>query len=101
MTIQTSPLDPQVVQQLTNLQSYKNNLISTFGQLYVRRQEIEKEYEKIEEIQLETDEAYAKTNKEIDSILDSLKETYQNGSIDLNSGTITYQVEEETTETNE
>jgi hypothetical protein len=101
MITQTTPLDPQVVQQLNSLQSYRNSLISTFGQIYVRRQDLEKEFDKIQELQLEADEAYAKNNEEINSILDSLKETYQNGSIDLTSGTITYQVNEETTETNE
>lgn len=90
MTQQTTQLDPQVVQQLNELQARRNSLVTTFGQVYVRRQELNEEFEKLYELETEANTAYTNANKEINSILESLRTEYPNGSIDLQAGTITY-----------
>lgn len=90
MTTQTTQLDPAVVQQLSELQARRTSLVSTFGHIYVRRQELNEEFEKLYELETEANTSYTNTNKEVNSILETLRTQYPNGSIDLQAGTITY-----------
>lgn len=90
MTTQTTQLDPAVIQQLSELQARRTSLVSTFGQIYVRRQELNEEHEKLYELETEANTSYTNTNKEVNSILETLRTQYPNGSIDLQAGTITY-----------
>jgi uncharacterized coiled-coil DUF342 family protein len=90
MPTQTTQLDPQVVQQLNELQSRRTSLVNTFGQIYVRRQELNEEHEKLYELETEANASYTNTNKEVNSVLETLRTQYPNGSIDLQAGTISY-----------
>ena len=95
MTTQTSQLNPEVVNQLNELQGRAANLVNTFGQLYVRRKILREEYETLEQLEKESDTAYVDANKEINSILETLRTEYKNGSIDLQAGTVTYVIEDQ------
>ena len=90
MTTQTTQLDPAVVQQLAELQNLRTSLVTTFGQIHVRRQELNDEFEKLYELETETNTSYTNANKEVNSILETLRTQFPNGSIDLQAGTITY-----------
>jgi hypothetical protein len=95
MTTQISQLDPEVVNQLNELQGRVTNLVNTFGQLYVRRKILREEYETLEQLEKESDTAYVDANKQINSILETLRTEYKNGSIDLQAGTVTYVIEDQ------
>lgn len=90
MTTQTAQLDPAVVQQLNELQARRTNLVTTFGQIYIRRQEIDKEQEKLYELETEANTAYTQAGENIEAILEELRQTYPQGTIDLTNGTIVY-----------
>lgn len=90
MTTQTTQLDPAVVQQLNELQARRTSLITTFGQIYIRRQEIEKEIEKLYELETEANTSYNQAGEAIETALAELRKTYPQGTIDLANGTITY-----------
>jgi uncharacterized coiled-coil DUF342 family protein len=90
MPTQTTQLDSAVVQQLNELQSRRTSLVNTFGQIYVRRQELNEELEKLYELEEEANTSYTNTNKEVNTVLETLRTQYPNGSIDLQAGTITY-----------
>ena len=90
MPTQTTQLDSEIVQQLIELQTRRTSLINTFGQVYVRRQELNDEYEKLNELETETNTTYVAINKMVNSVLETLRTQYPNGSIDLQAGTITY-----------
>tara|TARA_R110000772_G_scaffold217273_3_gene327715 strand:+ start:193 stop:519 length:327 start_codon:yes stop_codon:yes gene_type:complete len=66
------------------------NLVNTFGQIYLRRKELEDEMVKLEE-GLERAEADFKTkNDEMRILVSDLEKDYPRGQIDLKEGTITY-----------
>jgi len=90
MTTQTTQLEPQVVQELNELQARRTSLVTTFGQIYVRRQELNEELEKLYELEEEANTSYTNTNKQVNTVLETLRTQYPNGSIDLQAGTITY-----------
>jgi hypothetical protein len=100
MTQKTEQLDQPILDQIRELNNYKNVLTNTFGQIYVRRQELSEEMDKLYELEEESNASFKKTTKELQDILDKLGEKYNRGAVDINSGTITYLVEE-TEETNE
>jgi uncharacterized coiled-coil DUF342 family protein len=86
----TTQLDTKVIQQLNELQARRTTLINTFGQIYVRRTEIDKELEKLFELETEATTSYTRVGQDIEDILDKLKKEYPQGTIDLTSGTIEY-----------
>lgn len=94
MTQKTEQLDQQVLDQIRELSNYKNVLTNTFGQIYIRRQELNEEIDKLYELEEESNASFKKTTKELQDVLDELGEKYSRGSVDINSGTITYLVEE-------
>ena len=100
MTQKTEQLDQPVLDQIRELSNYINVLTNTFGQIYIRRQELSEELDKLHELEEESNASFKKTTKELQDILDKLGEKYNRGAVDINSGTITYLVEE-TEETNE
>lgn len=90
----TEQLDQQILDEIRELNNHRNTLISTFGQIHVRRQELELEFEKLSELEEEANLSFKNTNKQIKSIIDELGEKYDNGSLDINNGTVTYTIEE-------
>ena len=90
METQTTQLDPAVVQQLAELQNRRTSLVTTFGQIYIRRQEIEKETDKLYELEAEATTSYMQAGEAIEATLAELRQTYPQGTIDLQNGTITY-----------
>ena len=78
-------------EKLNNLNSKLNNLISSFGQIYIRKKEITDEISNLDEI-LEKGEAEFKSlNLEMRDLIDEIDEQYPQGRINLQDGTIQYQ----------
>ena len=78
-------------EKLNNLNSKLNNLISSFGQIYIRKKEITDEIYNLDEI-LEKGEAEFKSlNLEMRDLIDEIDEQYPQGRINLQDGTIQYQ----------
>jgi uncharacterized coiled-coil DUF342 family protein len=86
----TTQLDTKVIQQLNELQARRTTLINTFGQIYVRRTEIDKELEKLFELETEATTSYTRVGQDIEDILAELRKEHPQGVIDLTSGTIEY-----------
>jgi hypothetical protein len=103
MTQKTEQLDQQVLDQIRELNSRRNTLVTTFGQIYIRRQELDAEFEKLAELEEEASLSFKNTGEQLKTIFDELGERYNRGSLDINNGTITYMIDEtvETSETNE
>jgi uncharacterized coiled-coil DUF342 family protein len=94
MTQKTEQLDLEVLNQIRELNARKNTLVTMFGQIHVRRQELSAEIDKLYELEEETNVSFKNATKGLQDILDKLGETYNQGSIDINNGTVTYLVEE-------
>jgi len=89
--IEIVKLDEKTLQSITDLNQKSANIINEFGQIYIRKREIENELIKLDEF-LEKGESELKaTNLQLQEIVDSLDETYPQGRINLKDGTIQYQ----------
>lgn len=96
MAQKTEQIDQEILDKIRELNNHRNTLISTFGQIYVRRQELENEFEKLSELEEEANLSFKNTGEQIKLILNELSEKYNNGSLNINDGTITYEsVDEE------
>jgi len=89
--IEIVKLDEKTLQSITDLNQKSANIINEFGQIYIRKREIENELIKLDEF-LEKGESELKAaNFELKEIVDALDETYPQGRINLKDGTIQYQ----------
>ena len=89
--IEMVKLDENVLQNITDLNQKSANIINEFGQIYIRKREIEDELVTLAEF-LERGETELKsTSLELKEIFDALDDKYPQGRINLQDGTIQYQ----------
>jgi predicted nuclease with TOPRIM domain len=84
-------LPEESFEKLTNLNSKLNNLISSFGQIYIRKKEITDEISKLDEILEKGEDDFKSLNLEMRDLIDEIDEQYPQGRINLQDGTIQYQ----------
>ena len=89
--IEIAKLDEDVLQSITDLNQKSNNLIADFGQIYIRKREIEEELTRLGEILEKSENDFKSINLELKEVLDSLDEKYPQGRINLQEGTVQYQ----------
>ena len=90
--IEIAKLDEAVLTNITDLNQKSNNLIADFGQIYIRKREIEEELPRLDEILEKAENDFKSVNLELKEVLDSLDDTYPQGRINLQDGTVQYQV---------
>jgi predicted nuclease with TOPRIM domain len=79
------------LETINSLNTKLNNLISSFGQIYIRKREITDEISKLDEILEKSEDEFKSTNLELRSVIDAIDEKYPQGRINLQDGTIQYQ----------
>jgi predicted nuclease with TOPRIM domain len=89
--IETVKLDEGVLQSINELNSKLNGLVSQFGEIYLRKKEIQDELIRLDEICEKSEDDFKSLNFKMKEILDSLDEVYPQGRIDMQNGTIQYQ----------
>jgi hypothetical protein len=87
----TEKVDETKLESIKELNGKLTNIVNAFGQMYLRRKELNEELEKIEEGFVRAEDDFKSTNSELKVILDELENQYPAGRLDLQSGTITYQ----------
>ena len=90
--IEIAKLDEGVLKNITDLNQKSNNLIADFGQIYIRKREIEEELTRLDEILEKAENDFKSVNLELKEVLDSLDDKYPQGRINLQDGTVQYQV---------
>ena len=90
--IEIAKLDEAVLTNITDLNQKSNNLIADFGQIYIRKREIEEELTRLDEILEKAENDFKSVNLELKEVLDSLDDKYPQGRINLQEGTVQYQV---------
>ena len=90
--IEIAKLDEAVLTNITDLNQKSNNLIADFGQIYIRKREIEEELTRLDEILEKAENDFKSVNLELKEVLDSLDDKYPQGRINLQDGTVQYQV---------
>jgi hypothetical protein len=89
--IATAKLDEDLFKSILDLQQTSNAFILDFGQIYIRKKEIQDELIKLDEALEKTEEDFKANNFQLREILDNLEDKYPQGRINLTDGTIQYQ----------
>ena len=89
--IEIVKLDEKILQSITDLNQKSANIINEFGQIYIRKREIENELISLDEILEKGEDEFKAANFQLKEIVDALDETYPQGRINLQDGTIQYQ----------
>jgi hypothetical protein len=90
--IEIAKLDEAVLENITNLNQKSNNLIADFGQIYIRKREIQDELIKLDEILENAENDFKSVNIELKEVLEALDDKYPQGRVNLQEGTVQYQL---------
>ena len=83
-------IDDTVIKNLRELVSTKNLFIKTFGQIGVKRRELERQINELDQIESEANDSFKLVDDQIHTISKELEKKYHNGSLNLDTGMITY-----------
>jgi|SRR5210317_1191498 uncharacterized phage infection (PIP) family protein YhgE len=86
----TVQLSEEVVANIKQHNDKLNELVSVFGQLHLRRKELEDGMTQLEENLQQAEDDFKSTNNEMQEALNVLERDYPRGQIDLQEGTVTY-----------
>jgi len=86
----TVELDEKKLNEIKGYNSSLQNLMTQIGQLHIRRNELNKELERIEEAFTQSETTFKETNSELRKELNKLERDYPRGQLDMDKGTITY-----------
>jgi hypothetical protein len=89
--IEIAKLDENILKTITDLNQKAANIVSEFGQIYIRKDEIQEELIKLDEFLVVGKTEFKATNLELKEVLDALEDKYPQGRINLQDGTIQYQ----------
>jgi hypothetical protein len=89
--IEIVKLDETTLKNVVDLNSAITNTITRIGEIYIRRNELNNEFKKLDELQIQFDSDFKSKNDELMQFLDTLDDKYPQGRINLQDGTIQYQ----------
>jgi hypothetical protein len=89
--IEVVKLDEGVLKTITDLNQKLANIVNEFGQIHIRKDEIQEELVKLDEFLVVGKTEFKATNLELQEVIDALDEKYPQGRINLKDGTIQYQ----------
>ena len=89
--IEVVKLDEDVLKTITELNQKSANIISEFGQIYIRKDELHEELMRLEEFLATGKDEFKATNLQLKEVIDALDDKYPQGRINLKDGTIQYQ----------
>jgi hypothetical protein len=89
--IATVKIDEDVLKSMNELNGKINLLISDFGQIHIRKKEINEELIRLDDILERAEDEFKSANNQMKDIVDGLDDQYPQGRINLQDGTIQYQ----------
>ncbi len=89
--IATKKLDESELAEIVELNNRLGSIINEFGQIYIRKKEINDELVKLDEILEKAEDDFKLTNNKLKDALDDLDEKYPQGRLNLQDGSIQYQ----------
>jgi predicted nuclease with TOPRIM domain len=84
-------LDEQVLNPIVELNQKSNALVSDFGQIHIRKKEINEELIRLDDILEKAEDEFKLTQVQLRELLDELDEMYPQGRLNLQDGTVQYQ----------
>lgn len=89
--LETVKLDETTLKEITELNADLNGIVSRFGEIYLRKKDIQNELESLEKMTESFEDEFRAKNSQMKDILDSLDDKYPQGRLNLQDGTVTYQ----------
>ena len=89
--IETIKLDETTLKTLVDLNGNISNIITKFGEIYIRKNELNEESKKLDELQIQLDAEFKVKNAELVEFVDNLDEKYPQARINLQEGLVQYQ----------
>jgi len=89
----TRELDESVLNPIKETNGKLQQLVNVFGQLYLRKKELEDELVKLEEGVERAEEDFKKHNEELRGLVSELEKEYPGGQLNLEKGTVTFNPE--------
>tara|TARA_B110000971_G_scaffold54_1_gene61 strand:- start:428 stop:772 length:345 start_codon:yes stop_codon:yes gene_type:complete len=86
----TRTLEESVVTPIKEANEEISQLVNVFGQLYLRRKELEDELVKLDEGVEKAEADFKEKNEAIRGLVNELEKEYPRGQLDLQKGTITF-----------
>ena len=83
-------INEAIISNLKELMSTKSLFVQTFGQIEIKRRELKRQINELDQIELEANNSYKVVEDQIYSITKELEKKYPNGSLDLITGIMTY-----------
>ena len=89
--IATAKLEESVLKEIQDLNQRANLLINDFGQIYIRKKQIQDELIRLDDILEKAETDYQATQTKLNEIGDEIDEKYPQGRINIQDGTVQYQ----------
>ena len=86
----TITLDEGVINPIREQNNKLNQMVSTFGQLYIREKELSEELELLHTDREKLEGDFKSENEEMRKMVGALEKEYPRGQLDLQKGSITY-----------
>ena len=91
ITIETAKIEADVLKSINDLNQKINSLIVEFGQIHVRKREMNEDLVRMDEFLEKGEDEFKLLNSELRDVIDALEDKYPQGRIDLQNGVIQYQ----------
>ena len=89
--LESVKLENEIIEKIKDINKDLNALIGDFGQIYIRKKELNEEMERLDEILEKAENTFKDKNRELKTIVDSIEEKYPRHQIDLEQGVVIYQ----------
>lgn len=89
--IETVKLDESIFNEIKDVNTDINSLVSRFGEIFLRKKELALEIESLERLTETLEDEFKAKNAQLRDVIDSLDEKYPQGRINMQDATITYQ----------
>jgi len=89
--IEIVKLEESVLTSITELNQKINTIISDFGNIYIRKKEIQDELIRLDEILEKAEDEFKSVQFQLKEVIEGLDDKYPQGRINLQDGTIQYQ----------
>ena len=89
--IEIAKLDESLLESINDLNKKINLLINDFGSIYIRKKELNEEITRLDDILERAEDEFKVTNSQLKEIIDGLDDTYPQGRVNIQEGTIQYQ----------
>jgi predicted nuclease with TOPRIM domain len=89
--IEVVKLEEKVLEQITELNQKSAKIINEFGQIYIRKRDIQNELISLDEFLQKGEDELKSVSLELNELFDALDDKYPQSRLNLQDGTIQYQ----------